>query len=92
MGSVGLSQLIDVLASVMAGALISAGIARAYIARSLKDLETALDLCHDIKIEVAKIQVEVRGLSKLTDRVAEHDRLLYSYINSHESKGEHKHR
>lgn len=72
------SKSIEMLLSAIAGTLISAGIAKAYIAKSLRDLETALTMCHAINERLAAIHVRIESLDDFKRMVTDHDRKLIS--------------
>lgn len=69
-------ELVKIIGSAIAGTLISSMLAKAYIAKSLRDLETALSMCVEINKKLAEINVKLEHLELTKEMVQEHDRKL----------------
>lgn len=54
----------ELIASVLAGSTFSAVLAKAFISKNLKDLETAIEKIGDIKSELAAIAVRLEAYDK----------------------------
>lgn len=66
----------EAFVSAVTGSTVAGVLARAFIAKSLKDLEQAIDKIGDIKTELARIAVRLEGLDKAKDIVHKLDRKL----------------
>lgn len=64
------------IVSVLAGTLVSSFVAKAFITKSLKDLETALTMCHRINTSLAEIHVKISVIDEMKELLHEHDRKI----------------
>lgn len=67
----------------LAGTPISYFVAKTFIARSLRDLETALEICKKIEIKLAAIDVKLEVLEPMQMMVQEHEKKLYAMRAKH---------
>jgi len=65
---------VAIAATISGGA--TAAIARAYISKTLKDLETVLEKVSEIKAELRGISVKLDHLDESADIVSKHDRKI----------------
>lgn len=65
---------VEIVSSAIAGAGLSAALAKAFIAKSLKELETTVEKISHIQTQLAAIAVRLEGLDKSQDLVHKIDR------------------
>lgn len=71
-----LEDLIKIISSALAGTLISAMIAKAYIMKSLRDLETALNMCQELKLKLVELSVKMEVIDHMQTVLQDHDRKI----------------
>lgn len=68
--------------SALVGTLVTSFLAKLYVTKSLKDLEAALSMCHEINRKLAVICEKVSSLERVEFMVREHDRKIISLETS----------
>lgn len=69
-------EILETFAGALTGTLISAWIAKAYIAKSLSDLREAHQKINEITRQLAVIEEKLRGIDDMGDLLMEHDRKI----------------
>ncbi len=67
-------QYLEIISSAIAGAGLSAALAKAFIAKSLKDLEHAVTKIVEIQTQLATIAIRLESLDKSNDLLHKIDR------------------
>lgn len=85
-------DFIQIAASVLAGSTLSAVLAKAFIAKNLRDLEHAIDKIAEIRTELAGIAVRLEVFEKAHTMIQNIDRKIVAlemivYGRSKSSKG-----
>lgn len=71
-------EIFNTILSALAGTLVSSVVAKAFIGRSLKDLETALNMCYKINERLAEINVRIGNIEPMQAMLLEHEKKLYA--------------
>lgn len=71
-------DIIQIAAGALTGSMLCVGLAKYAISRSLKDLQTALDMVGAINIRLAVISSKLETLDAAVELIQEHDRKIAS--------------